>query len=134
MKTLRASLLIVCLVCVGLLTGCLGQRMLVTEADDGSLITMDIGDRIDVRLTGNPSAGYTWTQVSPDSFDGAPIEPVSDSTCATPARCDPIGAPAAFNYSYRAVHSGTITLSYAYHRPWEDTALDTFSIIVWVRP
>ena len=49
---------------------------------------------------------------------------------ADPSVC---GGPGVFTFRYEAVASGTITLSYAHRRPWEDEVIGEFSVIIWVR-
>ena len=116
------------------LTGCLLAPVSITEANDGSIVTVDVGDAVLVRLAGNPSTGYAWMRESPQSLVGSPLAPVAEETCTTPQGCAPIaGEPSAFEFRYEAVSSGTVTLSYVYQRPWEDEPIDRFTVVVWVR-
>ena len=42
-------------------TGCVPLGALVLEAeDDGSAVTIQVGERIIVKLASNPSTGYAW--------------------------------------------------------------------------
>jgi len=116
------------------LTGCLLAPVSITEANNGSIVAVDVGDAVLVQLTENPSTGYTWIRESPQIFIGSPLAPVGEGTCITPQGCAPVvGEPSTFEFRYEAVSSGTVTLSYVYQRPWESEPIDRFTVVVWVR-
>ena len=115
------------------LVGCLFGPTVVTEADQGSLIRLNVGDRLLVRLVGTPSTGFSWVRVHPGQLTSEPLEPVVEGTCTISDQCGAVGRPGTYEFQYRAVHAGTVTLSFAYQRPWEDEPADRFSVVVWVR-
>lgn len=116
-----------------ILSGCLLGPTVVTEGDAGSLIRLDVGDRLLVRLAGTPSTGFSWVRVRPEHLATEPLEPVIEGGCKLSDQCGALGRPATYEFEYQAVKSGTLTLSFAYQRPWEGEPADQFTLIVWVR-
>lgn len=117
---------------VGTLSGCWLASLLITPADDGTIETISIGDRMRIRLPGSTSTGYAWLRVIPESLEGSALEIIREAEYE-PIDSSSLGAPGHFTFEYRAVQSGTITLGFVYRRSWEEEAIDTFSIVVWVK-
>jgi len=115
-----------------LFSGCWFVPITLDDAADGSVQSVNVGDRINIRLSGNASTGYQWIRASPVSFDGSPLAAIEEGEyeVANPSVC---GGPGVFTFRYEAVASGTITLSYAHRRPWEDELIDEYSVIIWVK-
>ena len=42
------------------LAACGGKTQTVTENDNGKTVTLNTGDKLVVKLDGNPTTGYTW--------------------------------------------------------------------------
>ncbi|MGB2982777.1 MAG: protease inhibitor I42 family protein [Candidatus Bipolaricaulia bacterium] len=114
------------------LSGCWFLPITLDEAADGSARSVEVGDTIDIRLTGNASTGYQWIRIEPESFEGTPLEAIEEGEykLEDPEVC---GGPGVFTSRYRAVAPGTITLGFAYQRPWEEESIDEFSVIIWVQ-
>jgi predicted secreted protein len=125
-------------VVVGLLTlavglsGCWFAPVTIAVEDDGSIRAAHLGDRIDVRLEGNPSTGHEWIRLEPADMTGTPLEPVDEGACVG-TREELVGGPVDYVFRYRAVAPGTVVLTYVYKAPWEAEPLETFSVVVWVR-
>ena len=132
MKRMRVLLSIVVVAAIASLSACIFFPVLVDHTADGSLEAMAVGSRVVIELVGNPSTGYQWFRVEPESLDGSPIEIVEEGTF-TQDDNGTCGAPGTYRYKYRAVSSGTITLRYEYKRSWEASVADTFSIVIWVQ-
>lgn len=117
---------------VSLFSGCLFLPVTLDDTADGTAQSVNIGDRIYIQLSGSASTGHQWIRVRPESFDGSPLAAVEEGEYEpeNPSVC---GGPGVFTFRYEAVASGTITLSYAHRRPWEDEAIGEFSVIIWVR-
>ena len=115
------------------LAGCIFGPTVVTQSDQGSLIRLNVGDRLLVQLEGIPSTGFSWVRVHPDSLTAEPLEPVIEGTCDVSDQCGAVGRPGTYEFQYRAVQPGTITLSFAYQRPWENEPADQFSVVIWIR-
>jgi len=114
------------------LAGCWFLPITFDETTDGTVQSIEIGDTIIIELSGNASTGFQWVRVEPASFGDGPLEIVSEGEYMPddPALC---GGPGAFSYTYEAVASGMLTLSYVYKRPWEDEVVDEYSVTIWVR-
>ena len=115
------------------LSGCLFGPTVVTESDRGALIRLDVGDRLLVRLGGTPSTGFSWIRLRPEHMATEPLEPVVEGVCELADQCGALGRPGTYEFQYRAITPGTVTLTYAYQRPWEGEPAEVFTIIVWVR-
>ena len=80
----------------------------VLDDDDGSEITLHVGEKLDVSLTERRTAGYRWRVAS----DGGPVcEILEDVFGATPDR---LGRPGTRRWRLQAVRPGTGTLSFEY--------------------
>jgi predicted secreted protein len=123
-----ASLLVLAVV----LSGCWLLPISIDETADGTAQSVEVGHEILIRLTGNAATGYQWIREAPESFDGTPLEVVSegDYELDDPDVC---GGPGVFTFRYRAVASGIVSLAFSYRKPWEDESTDAFSVIVWAR-
>jgi len=129
MRTVRWILLAVLIGAVGLLAGCFGPLSL-TEAHDGDLVDLKVGDEVIVRLTGNPTTGYAWLVA--DSLKETVLESLGDGVFV-PGTDAPAGGGGHFEFRFRAVAIGTTPLELSYRRTWEDEALETFAVAVIVR-
>lgn len=102
------------------------------EEDDGSTLTVEVGDIIDVVLEGNPTTGYGWT-VDLSAEDAAILEQVGEPTYVPDSEL--IGAGGTFTFRFRALAVGEATLVLNYARPWESVPpLKTFSVTIAVAP
>lgn len=117
---------------VSLLSGCWFLPVTLDDSADGTARSVNVGDTIYIKLSGNASTGYQWIRSDPESLDGSPLAAIEEGKYAQedPAVC---GGPGVFTFRYEAVASGIITLSYAHRRPWEDEMIDEYSVIIWVR-
>lgn len=131
MKTAKRTALLGLTLTSLFLGGCLFGPVSLTEADDGTIQTIDSGDRLLVRLSGNASTGYMWVRSEPDSLTGTPLEPIEEGIYQ-PLVGSGVGCPGHFTFRYRAVDTGTITLTFVYQRSWEEDPIETFSVIIWV--
>jgi len=102
------------------------------EEDDGSTLTVEVGDIIDVVLEGNPTTGYGWT-VDLSAEDAAILEQVGEPTYVPDSEL--IGAGGTYTFRFRALAVGEATLVLNYARPWESVPpLKTFSVTIAVAP
>ncbi|MCX6093081.1 MAG: protease inhibitor I42 family protein [Candidatus Bipolaricaulota bacterium] len=130
-----APLLAMAAVLAVALSGCWGGSVTVTVDDAGSIKTAQVGDRVIVRLAGNPTTGFTWARVEPtdEALAASPLDPVAEGSWEFPAGGNMPGAPGLCIFEYRVVHAGTVPLSYAYARSWEEAPAQTFSVVIWAR-
>jgi inhibitor of cysteine peptidase len=90
------------------------RTVVVSEADAGKTITLDAGQRLEVRLPGNQTTGFSWI---PGDVDSAILAAQGEAEYA--ASSDLLGASGTFIFRYEAAGEGTQELSYAYLKPWE---------------
>jgi inhibitor of cysteine peptidase len=111
--------------------GCNPKTVSLGADADGSQVELAVGERLVVRLDGNPSTGYTWevqegagtvlAQIGEAEFEGS--DPALDGSGGT------------LTLTFEAARAGTTTLVLVYHRPWEADVepVDTFTVTVTVR-
>lgn len=104
----------------------------LNEWDDNQTITMDVGEKIELRLESNVSTGYTWiVHKQPDQdivqFSGGSWMP-NISKPSMP------GSAGYQSWHIRAVDQGESTLKLWYCRPWESRDPEsTFSVTFKVK-
>jgi len=101
---------------------------LAGETENGGQVSLRVGEKLLVALTGNPTTGYEWEVEDEPPFlsriEGAAYRPSSPL----------IGGGGVFYFRYEATGPGEGRLSFTYRRPWEATPPErTFSITVTVR-
>lgn len=136
MKTMRAlPALAMALVLAISLSGCRSSGITVTLEDAGTIQAAHVGDRVTVRLAGNPSTGFNWTRTEPtnEELAGLALRPIEEGTWEFPLGGQVPGASGVCLFRYGADEPGTVTLSFAYGRSWESEPVDTFSVVIWVR-
>jgi len=129
----KAMLFATLLLAVVVLSGCRIQVVEITELDDGGARIAETGDRILIRLAGNPTTGYTWIRTAPEDLCGTPLDTIEEGTCTAPDQCGLVGTGGDFLFEYRASSPGVVDLAFVYQRPWEDEPIKTFVVTVWVR-
>jgi predicted secreted protein len=138
MKTAcRSAMLVVGAVAVTLaLAGCWGgNTVAITETGAGTIVAARLGDRVVVRLGGNPSTGYAWSRVAPrdDDIAASPLDVIEEGEWHFPNGGHLPGEPGICTFEYRAERAGIVTLTYEYARSWEGDPVETFSVTVWAR-
>src|SRR5262245_47871717 len=101
----------------------------LTETDDGRLIELKVGDKLEVTLPGNPTTGFQWEVSDVDSIILTPIggpefEPSSNA----------IGSGGNITLRFEAVGAGQTELKLIYHRPFEENVppVQTFQVSITV--
>lgn len=93
--------------------GVLGGPVDVGDAvTEGGSVTTAVGDQFTVALPGNPSTGYTWTAVTDPRLTYVSTVNVSGSSTLP-------GAPVTQVLTFRAVATGTTTLTLNYARSFD---------------
>jgi len=105
------------------------KTVAVTDSDNGKDVELNQGDTLEVTLAGNPTTGYIWEQVDPDTAvlrQAGQTEFKPDSSA--------IGSPGQFYLRFDAAGPGKTTLQMQYSRSFEpDTPpAQTFSLSVTV--
>ena len=103
----------------------------INESTPCDALSVSVGQILTVSLEGNPSTGYTWEAVH------VPVQlsAVGDATYKqNDAPQNAVGVGGVTTWTYKTVTTGTGTLQFHYHRPWENVApLKTFICSVTVR-
>lgn len=97
----------------GLATPARADTVSLGEADDGRVLTLRPGDRIEVNLASNPSTGYVWAfeTIGPNVF--AAFTQGFEAGPAMP------GAGGRHKWSFTVGTAGKTRLAFRYLRPWE---------------
>jgi len=137
MKNTR-RIIVLLLVLVGiaaLVAGCSLGTVSVSLDDAGAIKVAHLGDRLVVRLAGNPSTGYTWGRTAPSDagLAASPLDVARESEWEFPAGENMPGASGLCIFEYIVARTGTVTLEYAYARSWETEPVQTFSITIWAQ-
>ena len=120
--------LIVLVALAALLSAC-SQSVSMTEADDGSSVTLEVGQELEVSLPANPSTGFGWTVVIGDA---SVLEQVGEAEFVTESE-DLVGAGGVLTMRFVALAEGTTELRLDYERSFEDVEPEeTFTLDVTV--
>jgi predicted secreted protein len=94
----------------------------VTETDNGSQVSLGLGQELVVRLGANPSTGYRW-QV--DEVEESILKQVgmAQYTPAEPGSSPLPGQAGQETMHFKAMGAGQTRLVLAYRRPWEGDAV-----------
>ncbi len=84
-----------------------------TETANGTTVQETLGDEFNVRLSENPTTGYSWNLTST-----AGLERVSDQYLPSKTSGPMAGAGGVHSYFYKAVKPGDQGLHGEYRRPW----------------
>ena len=89
--------------------------VVITDQDNGKDIDLPAGGTLVLRLTSNPSTGYSWAIKG----DPSPLKLVKSSTKKTGQNGHAVGAPVTQEFRLTAVSAGMASLTLEYRRPWE---------------
>jgi len=93
------------------------------------------GDTFTVILCSNPTTGFSWSETAKISNSGV-VEQADHKFNAPASETPPLaGAPGKEVWTFKALKSGTSTISMEYGRPWEggEKAEWTFELTVVVK-
>jgi inhibitor of cysteine peptidase len=102
-----------------------------SEADNGRIVTLAVGQSFTVTLKENPTTGYQWKMVV-----GPGLRQVSDKYTpdAQPSSGPPLaGAGGTYSWVLKAATAGTRTLTGIYARPWVPKNSADFSLTIVVK-
>ena len=88
---------------------------LVSEEDDGTHITLRLGDCLLVVLRGNPTTGYEWWNTL--LYEFASLREIGEPEFQPDS--SRMGAGGRFLFRYETVAVGSQAFHFIYHRPWE---------------
>lgn len=96
------------------LSACGSSKVKVGEDANGQTIELSAGQKLEIKLAGNPTTGFNW-EVS--EIDDSIIKQSGEAEYKSDS--DLIGSGGMFTYSFEAIQPGTTTLKLIYHRSWE---------------
>ena len=106
-----------------------GEQALLIKPEDGDTVQVRRGETFKLQLTSNPTTGYYWYQISPESDT---VRYVEDSYEADPAPEGIAGSGGVQIFTYEALAPGRAGLMLSYQRHEGDVA-EQVSLRVEVR-
>ncbi len=91
------------------------KKINLTPADHQSVIKMNVEDRLEITLEGNPTTGYVWEKVEGDNE----MLPQQGDYQYTPAEPLLLGSGGKFTFTFLAASAGKTRLRLIYHRTFE---------------
>jgi inhibitor of cysteine peptidase len=107
------------------------QELILTEADAGQTIELEVGEEFAVKLAGNPTTGYTWKMATSEA---AVVEQAGQSTYEEDDDNGRVGAGGYMTLPFKATRPGQQLLQLSYYRPWEEDVapIGTFDVTIVV--
>lgn len=91
------------------------EPVVVALPDPGASPRLTVGQRLQVRLKGNPTTGYRWDMVK---LEGTALRAGAASYIRQAAEPDRVGVGGVFLFEFDAVEAGQAKLTFHYQRPW----------------
>ena len=106
--------------------------VVLSETDDGKTIEVNDAKSVVVKLTGNPSTGYTWLVAK---VEGTALQQVGGVQYEAGGGPGVVGAGGTFQATFNVTASGEAKIALEYRRSWEkDKApAKTFSVTLKVK-
>jgi inhibitor of cysteine peptidase len=89
-----------------------GKTLLLDDSDNNSHLCLYVGDTLTIKLSSNPSTGYSWGQPEVSHLQ-------LTSTDSEPGSSKRVGEPGFETFSFKATEAGESTLTLTYFRPFE---------------
>jgi len=104
--------------------------LVLTEAQNGSTVTMKVGDMLEVHLPENPTSGYRWAV---DKLDETRVE---SQGSGYRGEDDRPGSGGMATWTFRAKAPGTTSVVLKHWRHWEDdrSVTQRFAVTLDVKP
>lgn len=101
------------------------MRHRLSQGDDGSVLSAQVGDEVEVCLHEKPSGGYRWLP----SNIADHVEPAGEDISFSPGM---VGATSSARFLFRVTSAGRGPLKLRYGRSWEadDAALETWEVTI----
>ena len=121
---------VACVLLAGVVTGC-DSAVRLKDDDNGTSVTLAVGETLELVLTSNPTTGYSWSAAEVPACLEQEGEPEYDSD-APPGM---MGAGGEDTWRFTAAEPGEGTLRLEYTRPWEsaeEAPVETYEVDVVV--
>jgi len=126
MKRLMSVILLVG--ATALLTGCDNGNnddpVVITQSDNGGVVSVANGADVEVVLPGNPTTGYQWEVVENNetllTFVSSSYTPDSDAA----------GSGGMYRFLFKAAAVGQARLRLVYKRSWETVVVESLTVTV----
>jgi PKD repeat protein len=92
------------------------RQQVITEADNGTSISLKKGENFTLKLRENPTTGYSW-----ELYLSEGLSIISDEYTQDPAPEGYTGVPGTHSWIIEAVGQGNQQVNGIYKRPWERT-------------
>jgi inhibitor of cysteine peptidase len=100
-----------------ILSGCNNkQTASIKLADDSGNIEVKTGESFMIKLESNPTTGYSWSLVKPESDI---IKKIDDVYKPTKTAGNIVGSGGTEEWTFKAIAKGQTKLVFQYIRPWE---------------
>ena len=109
--------------------------MIVSREDAGKKIQLQVGDVVQIQLTGTPTTGYWWHfHTLNEKYVEIIKEYTKPYTVTGGVPKEMEGGPILGVWQLRAKKAGTTTVGMAYYRSWEDgdTARQRFCVTLQI--
>jgi len=103
----------------------------LTAADSGRTVASRVGQRITVRLAGNPTTDYSWSVAS---LKGSAVRQEGKLTFSPPGPGAMDGAGGVYTATFKAVRNGRAALTMEYKKDAKPARTFTLTIAVGARP
>ncbi|PKN70734.1 MAG: hypothetical protein CVU52_08855 [Deltaproteobacteria bacterium HGW-Deltaproteobacteria-10] len=130
-KKAGVSGIIALAVCWTLTFPAYAKEINLTSADHQRIIKMNVGDRLEITLEGNPTTGYVWEKVEGDNeillrqgdYQYTPAEPLL------------LGSGGKFTFTFLGAAGGKTRLRIIYHRTFEKNIdpVKIFEVLVIIK-
>lgn len=135
LRKIHTALSLCCLLVILCAFSSASPMLVLTAANNGTIVRVSPGTRILIRLVANPSTGYSWRLATPNS----PMLTLQSEKyiphATVPGRPPIVGAPGIMEFTFIAHQSGIEQLRFVYQRPWEKQkpAITQFTVTIHVR-
>ena len=97
--------------------GCSSASSSLSEDDDGTEVTVKVGEKLVVELPSNPTTGFAWTVA-----DDGPLAQVGEAEYASDAKPGVVGAGGTETFTFEAKEAGSGALVVMFMGPVADTS------------
>jgi predicted secreted protein len=105
---------------------CVPAQVIDASIGQNFIFNTSVGREFVVALVANPSTGYDWRK----DYDEAVVKLVSQEFKADEKATGVVGAGGTQRYRFKALKTGTTTLTFSYERSWEQKTVDETMIAV----